>query len=241
MLNLLDENRGMVTPTKTAQGMLIRVTGTPNRTYTLERASGASGPWQTLTNLVTSPDGTVDYEDTTSASGAFYRTTSSPTSAAAAAFTPAIYVDYKRCIGCNACSLACKQENNFENSPAVVANTGKYVGLGQRWNEVYHYEDGTYPAVNAQVFALTFEQCTMCAHRLAVGQLPACVITCMGITREFGDYNALRLKYPDSYHMGDGLHQKVRYGNLLGEPSLEQNPPPASGYIPANDCRQCHK
>jgi Fe-S-cluster-containing dehydrogenase component len=155
------------------------------------------------------------------------------------AFTPAIYVDHKRCIGCNACSLACKQENNFENSPAVVARTGKYMAAGQRWNEVFHYEEGTYPAVRPQVIALTREQCTMCAHRLAVGMLPACVITCMGITREFGDYETLKRKYPEAEHMEDGLKKRVLYGNLR-EPSLERSPLPPSGYLPANDCRQCH-
>jgi len=156
-------------------------------------------------------------------------------------FVPAIYVDHKRCIGCNACSLACKQENNFENSPAVVAGARTTMAPGERWNEVYHYEEGTYPAVRPQVIALTGEKCTMCAHRLAVGLLPACVITCMGITREFGDYEALKRKYPDSEHMEDGLHPNVRFGNLLGEPKWERNPPPPSGYIPANDCRQCHR
>ncbi len=154
---------------------------------------------------------------------------------------PAIYVDHKRCIGCNACSLACKQENNFENSPAAVAGVGKYVGLGERWNEVYEYEEGTYPAVRPQVIALTFDECTMCAHRLAAGLLPACVITCLGITREFGDYEALKRKYPDADYMEDGAKKSVFFGNLGGKPSFERNPPPRSGYIPANDCRQCHE
>jgi Fe-S-cluster-containing dehydrogenase component len=155
--------------------------------------------------------------------------------------TPAIYVDHKRCIGCNACSLACKQENNFENSPAVVARTGKYMALGEKWNEVYHYEEGTYPAVRAQVIALTRDQCAMCAHRTAVGQLPACVITCMGITREYGDYETLKHKYPDAEHMEDGIKKTVLYGNLGGKPSAERSPLPRSGYLPANDCRQCHR
>jgi Fe-S-cluster-containing dehydrogenase component len=156
-------------------------------------------------------------------------------------FKPAIYVDHARCIGCNACSLACKQENNFENSPAAVAGTGKYVGIGERWNEVYSYEEGTYPAVRAQVIALTWDECTMCAHRLAAGLLPACVITCMGITREFGDYETLKRKYRRSEHMEDGLKETVLYGHLGKEPSLERSPLPPSGYLPANDCRQCHQ
>ena len=142
-------------------------------------------------------------------------------------FVPAIYVDRKRCIGCNACSLACKQENN--------------VPIGTRWNEVYYYEEGTYPAVKPQVFALTMDKCTMCAHRLAVGLLPACVLTCLGITREFGNYETLKAKYPNAEHMEDGLKKTVLYGNLGGEPKWENNPPPSSGYIPANDCRQCHR
>jgi Fe-S-cluster-containing dehydrogenase component len=92
------------------------------------------------------------------------------------------------------------------------------------------------------VIALTGEQCTMCAHRLAIGLLPACVITCMGITREFGDYEELQRKYPEAEYMAAGLHKRVLLGNLAEKkPSRESSPPPPSGYIPANDCRQCHK
>lgn len=154
---------------------------------------------------------------------------------------PAIYVDAEKCIGCNACSLACKQENNFEDSPAVVAGTGNYVGLGERWNEVYEYEEGWYPWVRPQVIALTFDACTMCAHRLDAGLLPACVITCLGLAREFGEYSVLRAKYPDAVLMGAGVKRKVLFGNLGEVPSFTGNPPPPSGYIPANDCRLCHE
>jgi len=156
-------------------------------------------------------------------------------------FVPAIYVDHRRCIGCNACSLACKQENNFENSPAVVAGARSTMAAGQRWNEVFSYEAGGYPVHTSQVIALTRDQCTMCAHRLAVGLLPACVITCMGITREFGNYETLKNKYPEAEHMEDGIKQTVLYGHLGGEPSTERSPLPRSGYLAVNDCRQCHR
>ena len=141
---------------------------------------------------------------------------------------PAIYVDRARCIGCNACSLACKQENNLP--------------IGTKWNEVFSHEKGTYPAVEIQVIALTWRECTLCAHRLAVGLQPACVITCLGLAREFGDYETLKQKYDtaDPTRMGARLKDKVLSCNLGVEPTWKQNPPPPTRYIPANDCRVCH-
>ena len=84
----------------------------------------------------------------------------------------------------------------------------------------------------------------MCAHRIAIGLLPACVITCMGITREFGNYETLKKKYEgaaDATPMAAGAKKTVLFGNLGPKPNREDNPPPPSGYVPANDCRVCHR
>ncbi len=184
--------------------------------------------------------------------------------------TAAIYVDLKRCIGCNACSLACKQEFN--------------VAIGERWSEIYGAESGTYPSVGVQVLpmrcqqcgqapckatcdslkyfaikrrpdgivyvdptlcvgcrkcipvcpykAMNFntqkinklgqqgvaEKCNFCMQRLDKGLLPACVITCLGVTLEYGDFNALRAKYPDAKQMKDDLGPRMLYGHLGDDP-----------------------
>jgi tetrathionate reductase subunit B len=200
-------------------------------------------------------------------------------------FVAALYVDLKRCIGCNACSLACKQENN--------------VAIGERWTRVYGEEHGSYPSVGVKVLpmpcqqcgnapckskcdslgyraiirrpdgilyvdptrcvgcqkcvpvcpykAMNFntqktnklgtagvaEKCHLCMHRLDAGLLPACVITCQGITLEYGDYNALRSKYSSDEPMGEEVAPRVLYGNLGEKPNR-----PTAGYpdpVPCHD------
>ncbi len=182
----------------------------------------------------------------------------------------AIYVDLKRCIGCDSCSLACKQEFNVE--------------LGDRWSEIYGAERGTYPSVGVQVLPMRCQQCgnakckekcdslgymaiqrrtdgivtvnpalcvgcqkcipecpykamsfntqkknklgtlgvadkcNFCMQRLDQGLLPACVITCLGITLEYGDFDALRAKYPNAKQMHDSYGPRMLYGNLGDEP-----------------------
>lgn len=188
-----------------------------------------------------------------------------------AGFIAAMYVDLKRCIGCDACSLACKQE--FK------------VRVGERWSQVYGAERGTYPTLSVQVLpmrcqqcanapcvqmcdslgyfaikrrpdgivwvdetqcvgcqkclpvcpyqAMNFntqkinklgekgvaEKCNFCMQRLDQGLLPACVITCVGITLEYGDYNELRRKYPTAKPMGeDDIGPRFLYDHLGEEP-----------------------
>ncbi len=181
------------------------------------------------------------------------------------AFTPSIFVDLKRCIGCNACSLACKQENNVQ--------------IGELWNRVYGCEKGAYPSVDVRVLPMFCQQCNdadckkmcdelgyraiikrpdgiyyvdparctgcqkcvpacpykamffntqtrkaekchMCMHRIDKGLLPACVITCLGITRQYGDINVLKSQFPGAEDMdSDG---SVLYGNMGEEPAHDR-------------------
>lgn len=182
--------------------------------------------------------------------------------------TPAIYIDIQKCIGCNACSLACKQENNLD--------------LGEVWNQVYGTEEGTYSKPKVRVLPMLCQQCDkaackkvcdslgyfaiqqradgilwvdairctgckacipacpyksmafntqkvnklgangvaekchFCMHRIDAGLQPACVITCLAVTREFGDFNALKDKYSGAKTMGGRV--RVLYRSMGGKP-----------------------
>jgi tetrathionate reductase subunit B len=143
----------------------------------------------------------------------------------------AMLVDVRRCIGCQACTVACIMENAVPvNSFRTVVSTyvvetgstaGTYV-LPRLCNHCEHppcvpvcpvaatfrREDGVvlvdgdrcvgcgycvqacpYDArfINAKTGKA--DKCTFCAHRVGAGLLPACVETCVGGARLFGDIN----------------------------------------------------
>ncbi len=147
----------------------------------------------------------------------------------------AMVVDLRKCIGCQACTVACGMENavplgkfrtivsNYEvelqdqvrsvvlprlcnhcenppcvpvcpvgatyqrNDGIVVVDNERCVGCG------YCVQACPYDArfINPETQAA--DKCTFCVHRVEAGLLPACVETCVGGARIFGD-----LKDPDS-------------------------------------------
>jgi tetrathionate reductase subunit B len=140
-------------------------------------------------------------------------------------------IDLRTCIGCHACSVACKAEfdvplgvwmswvkqvergkfpntqrhflprlcNHCENPPCVEACPTK---------ASYQREDGIvlireercigcrlciaacpYDARFSHPEKKIANKCTLCAHRVDEGVVPACVNTCQGEARIFGDLN----------------------------------------------------
>ena len=144
----------------------------------------------------------------------------------------AILVDTRRCIACQACTMACSMENvspegQFRTVVATYAVTdlaGK-TGLAVLPRLCNHCEEppcipvcpvgatfkrkdgivlvdvdrcvGCAYCVQACPYDARFvnhhtgkaDKCTFCSHRVEAGLLPACVETCVGGARIFGDIN----------------------------------------------------
>ncbi|MDD2845540.1 MAG: 4Fe-4S dicluster domain-containing protein [Rhodoferax sp.] len=141
-------------------------------------------------------------------------------------------VDTRRCIACQACTMACAMENaspegQFRTVVATYAVTGQdgKTGLSVLPRLCNHCDEppcipvcpvgatfkredgivlvdgdrcvGCAYCVQACPFDARFinhdtgkaDKCTFCSHRLEAGLLPACVETCVGGARIFGDTN----------------------------------------------------
>lgn len=141
-------------------------------------------------------------------------------------------IDTRRCIGCQACTMACSMENalpegQFRTTAATYAVTTSEgrSGVAMVPRLCNHCEDA--PCIPVCPVGATYkrddgivlvdgdrcvgcayctqacpydarfinhdtgkaDKCTFCSHRVDVGLLPACVETCVGGSRVFGDLN----------------------------------------------------
>ncbi len=76
-----------------------------------------------------------------------------------------ILVDLDFCVGCYACEVACKQENN--------------VPIGKQWIRVVSIGPEELNGKACMDFIpMLLEGCTLCEHKLKENQLPRCVENC---------------------------------------------------------------
>jgi molybdopterin-containing oxidoreductase family iron-sulfur binding subunit len=85
-----------------------------------------------------------------------------------------VFQDYDKCIGCRMCMAACP-----------------YTGVRSfNWEEpAYRMEFPVGDKDIPQHQKHTVEKCTLCSHRLARGEEPACIDACPAWARYFGDLN----------------------------------------------------
>lgn len=110
--------------------------------------------------------------------------------------------DADKCIGCRACQVACPYGAIYYNEGephadvlyqgreaiAGVTSTGEAVAeaAGVPLPVYNPAREATLPGVRPKGIV---EKCTMCDHRLAQGDVPACVEACPADARIFGDLN----------------------------------------------------
>lgn len=139
-----------------------------------------------------------------------------------------VAMDYEQCIGCRYCVTACPygaRTFDFGGVYTDGATEGNAAIFGAGTTDLYEratsYEYGiartrlegdASPVGNVR-------KCHFCLHRLEVGELPACVTTCIGTANYFGDANdpeslvAEMMALPNVVILREelGTHPKVVY------------------------------
>jgi molybdopterin-containing oxidoreductase family iron-sulfur binding subunit len=95
-----------------------------------------------------------------------------------------VAIDHDRCIGCRYCIAACPYgARSFDFGEPY----GEMTGYTKVQAPEYGVDRGERTKRKAP--AGTVRKCTFCFHRLNRGEEPACVETCIGDARYFGDLN----------------------------------------------------
>jgi molybdopterin-containing oxidoreductase family iron-sulfur binding subunit len=114
-------------------------------------------------------------------------------------------IDYDKCTGCKSCIESCPYGARYFNGDP----TG-YFGLQLTVNEKIGYERHKIGVV---------EKCNFCIDRLKQRRKPACVLTCVGKARYFGDLddpysevsNLIRAKHAFQLRKEFGTSPSVYY------------------------------
>lgn len=108
-----------------------------------------------------------------------------------------VEVNYEQCIGCRACLTACPygaRTSDFGLTYTQDTPVADGLILGRDAADDYerasNFEYGkSYPREGHESPIGNARKCHFCLHRVRVGELPACVTTCIGRATMFGDAN----------------------------------------------------
>lgn len=116
--------------------------------------------------------------------------------------TKSFLVDLDRCIGCYACEIACKDENDLAPGIRRVRVNGVDAGELNRFY-VPVFEMGK-RGVGA---------CTLCPQLQFEGRRPACVHNCLTDALHFGESGEINAKAEDM--VGEKVYAPSKRGNVV--------------------------